>query len=164
MTASSPPLTHQHRSWKLTLLVLVLFFLISLLTNIMGPLIPETIRSFKLSLAAAGLLPFAFFLSYGLVSIPAGMLGDRTSAKKVLLCALGLQLAGALLFPSMPSYATALVSFFLIGIGSAALQVIINPLLRVSGARSTTRSTRRWRSSSSGPRPFSPRNCTRTWC
>jgi len=62
--------------------VLVLFFLISLLTNIMGPLIPETIRSFKLSLAAAGLLPFAFFLSYGLVSIPAGMLGDRTSAKK----------------------------------------------------------------------------------
>jgi len=115
------------------LLVLVLFFLISLLTNIMGPLIPETIRSFNLSLAAAGLLPFAFFLSYGLVSIPAGMLGDRTSAKKVLLGALALQLAGTLLFPSMPSYATALVSFFLIGVGSAALQVVINPLLRVSG-------------------------------
>ncbi|MCC7174804.1 MAG: MFS transporter [Bryobacterales bacterium] len=133
MTAPSRPLAHPHRSWKLTLLVLVLFFLISLLTNIMGPLIPEAIRSFHLSLAAAGLLPFAFFLSYGLVSIPAGMLGDRTSAKGVLLGALALQLAGALLLPSMPSYATALVSFFLIGIGSASLQVVINPLLRVSG-------------------------------
>ncbi len=111
----------------------LLFFLISLLTNIMGPLIPETIRDFRLSLAAAGLLPFAFFLSYGLVSIPAGMLVERTSAKKVVLWALVLMFAGALAFPSIPRYGTALGSFFLIGAGAAALQVVINPLLRVAG-------------------------------
>jgi fucose permease len=121
------------RSRKLTLLVLFLFFLISLLTNIMGPLIPEMIRSFRLSLAAAGLLPFAFFLSYGLVSIPAGMLVERTSAKKVVLWALVLMLAGALMFPSIPRYGTCLASVFLIGVGAAALQVVINPLLRVAG-------------------------------
>jgi FHS family L-fucose permease-like MFS transporter len=122
-----------NRSRKLTLLVFFLFFLISLLTNIMGPLIPEIIRSFGLSLAAAGLLPFAFFLSYGLVSIPAGMLVERTSAKKVVLWALMFMFAGSLMFPSIPGYGTSLASFFLIGVGAAALQVVINPLLRVAG-------------------------------
>jgi fucose permease len=38
-----------------------------------------------------------------------------------------------LLFGLFPVYAIALVSLFLIGIGMAALQVAINPLLRVSG-------------------------------
>ena len=122
-----------NRSRKLTALVLFLFFLISLLTNILGPLIPEIIRDFHLSLATAGLLPFAFFLSYGLVSIPAGMLAERTSSKKVVLGALVLMFAGSVALPSAPRYGTALASLFLIGVGAAALQVIINPLLRVAG-------------------------------
>ena len=124
---------HSNRSRQLTGLVFFLFFLISLLTNIMGPLIPEIIRDFRLSLAAAGFLPFAFFLSYGLVSIPSGMIVERSSAKRVVLWALVLMLAGALTFPSIPRYSTALGSFFLIGVGAAALQVVINPLLRVAG-------------------------------
>ncbi len=61
------------------------------------------------------------------------MLVERTSPKKVLLWALALQAAGALLFPSYPLYVSALASFFLIGIGAAALQVVVNPLLRVAG-------------------------------
>jgi FHS family L-fucose permease-like MFS transporter len=122
-----------YRSWKLTWLVMLLFFLISLLTNIMGPVIPEVIRSFHVSLAAAGLLPFAAFLSYGLVSIPTGVLMERTATKRIVLAGLVLELAGALLFPAHPQYQTALASLFLMGIGSAALQVVINPLLRVSG-------------------------------
>jgi fucose permease len=113
--------------------VFLVFFLISLLTNIMGALIPEIIRSFQLSLTAAGLLPFVFFLSYGLVSIPAGLLIEQTPAKNVVLGALALEAGGALLLPLQPVYATALASFFLIGIGAAALQVIINPLLRTAG-------------------------------
>ena len=121
------------RSRKLTVLVFLLFFLISMLTNIMGPLIPEIIRGFHVSLAAAGLLPFAFFLAYGLVSIPAGILMERTSAKKVVLGALALEVAGVLLLPLWPRYAMALASFLVVGIGAAALQVVINPLLRVAG-------------------------------
>ncbi len=130
---AAPPAPRGNRSPRLTVLVLALFFLISLLSNIMGPLIPEIIRSFRLSLAAAGLLPFVFFLSYGLVSIPAGLLAERTSPKMVVTLAVGLMLAGSVMFPSLPRYSTALVSFFLIGVGGAALQVVINPLLRVAG-------------------------------
>jgi fucose permease len=44
-----------------------------------------------------------------------------------------LAFAGALLFSALPRYPTAIVSLFLIGAGMAALQVAINPLLRVAG-------------------------------
>jgi len=63
-------------------LVLLIYFVISLLTNILGPIIPEIIRSFSLSLTAAALLPFAFFIAYGLTSIPAGILIETYFPKK----------------------------------------------------------------------------------
>ena len=125
-----------HRSRKLTVLVFVLFFRISLLTNMMGSLIPEVIRDFRLSLAAAGLLPFAFFLSYGLVSVPSGMLVERTSARRVVLWALVLMFPGALAFPSFQGMVRRWGLFFLIGVGAAALQVVIN--LAASGRRRGT--------------------------
>jgi fucose permease len=43
-------------------LVFATSFVISFLTNILGPIIPDTIQSFHASMAAAALLPFSFFL------------------------------------------------------------------------------------------------------
>jgi fucose permease len=114
-------------------LVMLTFFVISLLTNIVGPLVPDIIKSFDLSLTLVALLPFAFFIAYGVMSIPAGMLVERFREKPVMVGAFLLAFAGALLFASLPSYPTAIVSLFLIGAGMAALQVAINPLLRVAG-------------------------------
>jgi len=79
------------------------------------------------------LLPFAFFIAYGVMSIPAGMLLERTREKPVMIGAFLLAFTGAMLFASIPRYPTAIVSLFLIGAGMAALQVAINPLLRVAG-------------------------------
>ena len=121
------------RSFFLIILVFVVFFAISLLTNIIGPLVPDIIRSFRLSLTLVALLPFAFFIAYGVMSIPAGMLLERVREKPVMLGAFGLGLAGALLFGLLPRYPTAVLSVFLIGLGMAALQVTINPLLRTAG-------------------------------
>ncbi|MEL4395628.1 hypothetical protein AAEH73_21695, partial [Shewanella algae] len=42
-----------------------IFFCISLLTNILGPLIPDIISGFRISLGLAAVLPFAFFIAYG---------------------------------------------------------------------------------------------------
>jgi fucose permease len=109
------------------------FFVISLLTNIIGPLVPDIIKSFELSLTLVALLPFAFFIAYGVMSIPSGMLVERFREKPVMIGAFVLAFAGALLFASIPRYPTAIVSLFLIGAGMAALQVAINPLLRVAG-------------------------------
>jgi len=121
------------RSSGMVALVLLTFFVISLLTNIIGPLVPDIIKGFELSLTLVALLPFAFFIAYGVMSIPAGMLLERYREKPVMVGAFVLAFAGALLFSALPRYPTAIVSLFLIGAGMAALQVAINPLLRVAG-------------------------------
>jgi fucose permease len=117
----------------IVLLVFLIFFVISFLTNILGPLIPDIISGFHISLGLAGFLPFAFFAAYGVMSIPAGMLLERFREKPVMIAAFACALAGSLLFATTPTYAIALVSLFLIGIGMTLLQVAINPLLRVAG-------------------------------
>ena len=114
-------------------LVLLTFFVISFLTNIIGPLIPEIISSFSLSLTLVSFLPFAFFIAYGIMSIPAGVLTEKYGGKFVMLFAFGIAFVGALLFGLFPQYNVAIISLFLIGSGMAMLQVVINPLLRTAG-------------------------------
>jgi len=48
------------RSRFLVGVVFVVFFVISFLTNILGPLVPDIIAGFHVSLTMAGILPFAF--------------------------------------------------------------------------------------------------------
>lgn len=121
------------RSKYIVALVLLTFFVISFLTNILGPIIPDIIRDFQVSLTAAALLPFSFFIAYGALSVPAGFLVESWGEKKVMLASFAVALAGSLLFALFPVYRVSIVSLFLIGAGMAALQVAINPLLRVAG-------------------------------
>lgn len=120
------------RNYFIVALIFLIFFIISLLTNILGPIIPEFISSFKLSNSMAGFLPFAFFFAY-IVSIPAGSLAEKYSAKSLMLSAFIMAFIGAFCFALFPKYQTALPSLFIIGIGMAMLQVIINPLMRAVG-------------------------------
>jgi fucose permease len=121
------------RSKYVVALVLTTFFVISFLTNILGPIIPDIIQSFHVSLTAAALLPFSFFIAYGVLSIPAGFLVESWGEKKVMLASFAVALAGALLFALLPVYRVSIVSLFLMGGSMAVLQVAINPLLRVAG-------------------------------
>ncbi|MCG2589609.1 sugar MFS transporter [Rhodohalobacter sulfatireducens] len=121
------------RNYYLVVLILVTFFVISFLTNIIGPLIPEIIEDFNLSLTLVALLPFAFFIAYGVMSIPSGLLIEKYSDKKVMIAAFLVSFVGALFFALYPNYLVAVISLFLIGTGMAMLQVAINPLLREAG-------------------------------
>jgi len=121
------------RNRYMVVLVFLTFFVISLLTNILGPIVPDIISSFHVSLTAAGFLAFAFFIAYGVMSIPAGFLVERYTEKPVMVCAFLAGTLGALSFALFPTYRVAMVSWFVIGAGMAALQVAINPLLRVAG-------------------------------
>jgi fucose permease len=114
-------------------LVLLTFFVISLLTNIIGPIVPDIISSFRVSLTAAGFLAFAFFIAYGVMSIPAGFLVERFTEKPVMIVSFLAATLGSLSFALFPRYSVAVVSLFAIGAGMATLQVAINPLLRVAG-------------------------------
>lgn len=122
-------------NYSAVFLVLVTFFAISFITNILGPLFPSLVEDFNISLAVAGFLPFSFFAAYGVMSIPSGMLVDRYGEKFVMLVAFVMAAGGSFLFAMQPSFFMAMGSLFLIGSGMAMLQVAINPLLRVSGGQ-----------------------------
>lgn len=121
------------RNYFIVGLVFLIFFVISILTNILGPLIPDFINGYHLSLTLAAFMPFAFFVAYGVMSIPAGMLVERYQEKAVMLAAFTLAFLGSLLFATFPYFLVGLISLFLIGTGMAMLQVAINPLLRTAG-------------------------------
>jgi FHS family L-fucose permease-like MFS transporter len=114
-------------------LIFLIFFIMSFLTNILGPIVPDIIKSFRVSLGAAAFLPFSFFVAYGVMSIPAGFLVERFSEKPVILSCFAAATVGALSFALFPSYPVAIISRFAMGGSMATLQVAVNPLLRVSG-------------------------------
>src|SRR5688500_19295505 len=77
-------------------LIFLIFSVISFLTNILGPLVPDIIDSFDLSIGIAGFLPFSFFVAYGIMSIPSGILIERYSEKMVLIAGFVLAFVAAL--------------------------------------------------------------------
>jgi MFS transporter, FHS family, L-fucose permease len=121
------------RNYYLVVLIFLVFFVISFLTNILGSINPNVSDSFKLSGVMTGLLPFSFFIAYALMSIPSGMIVQKYNEKISMVSAWAIAAIGALLFALFPVFPVFLCSLFLIGCGMALLQVAINPLLRVSG-------------------------------
>lgn len=122
-----------NRGNSIVALILLIFFVISLLQNMLGPLIPDIIDDFSLSLTLAGFLPFSFFIAYAVMSIPTGFMIEKFREKAVLLVAFFISFAGAILFATNANFTYALLSLFLMGAGVAMMQVGINPLLRVAG-------------------------------
>jgi MFS transporter, FHS family, L-fucose permease len=121
------------RSRYMVALILLIFFVMSFLTNIPGAIIPDIITSFGTSLMVVALLPFFFFSAYGVMSIPAGFLVERYTEKPVMVASFVAGLLGSLCIALHPSFVVIVAASFVIGAGMAALQVAINPLLRVAG-------------------------------
>lgn len=121
------------RNYFLVILIFLIFFAISFLTNILGSINPNVSDSFVLNGTMTGLLPFSFFIAYALMSIPSGMIVQKYNEKKCLVFAWILAFAGALIFSLFPVFPVFLGSLFLIGCGMALLQVALFPLLRVTG-------------------------------
>jgi len=121
------------KNYFIVSLILLIFFVISFLTNILGPLVPDIINSYHLSLTMVALLPFAFFIAYGVMSIPSGVLVEKYREKSVMTAAFVVAFLASLLFALFPVYWVAILSLFLLGAAMATLQVAINPLLRVAG-------------------------------
>src|SRR5712692_4287542 len=131
--ATHPVTKPATRNRYMVILVMVTFFVISLLTNVVGPLVPDIINSFHVTLTAAAFLAFSFFIAYAVMSIPAGFLLELLTEKPVMIMAFLAGTLGSLSFALFPHYGVAIVSYFVMGAGMAVLQVAINPLLRISG-------------------------------
>ncbi len=123
----------KNRSIGMVILIFVIFFVISLLTNIINAVLPQVKDSYSLTHGMAGLLPLSFFIAYGFMSIPSGILVKVMNRKAMLTLPFGLAFMAALLFGFFPHFPVYLVSLFSIGAGMAMLQVVINPVLRAAG-------------------------------
>ncbi len=123
----------ENRSLGMVILIVIIFFVISLLTNIINAVLPHVKESYSLTHGLAGLLPFAFFIAYGVMSIPSGMMVKKFNRKTMLVFPFGLACMAALLFGLLPYFPVYLISLFSIGVGMAMLQVVINPVLRAAG-------------------------------
>ncbi|HEV2696260.1 MAG TPA: MFS transporter [Verrucomicrobiae bacterium] len=120
-------------NYFIVLLVMVVFVAVSFVTNIMDPVGTDIQASFQLTEAQLGYLSFGLFIAYAVMSIPAGLLAERFSARTMLIGAFLSSTVGAFAIAAHPSFAVLIPAYFLIGVGFAVLQVVTIPLLRVAG-------------------------------
>lgn len=116
--------------------VTTLFFMWGFATASIDPLVPSVRAVFSLSYAEAMLTQFAFFLAYGVISIPAAFVLERTGYARTILISLGAMVLGCLLMPvatHLDAYALVLVALFVIAAGITQLQVAANPLAALLG-------------------------------
>lgn len=125
--------TTSKRYYHIIALVMLIFFVISFITNILNSIIVDVKNSFDLSLTLTGLLPFAFFIAYGVMSIPAGFLSEKYSDKTLLSLSFLFMALASMGFAFFPSYVVFSITLFALGSCMAVLQVIINPMLRIAG-------------------------------
>lgn len=125
--------TSTKKYYHIVLLVMLIFFVISFITNILNSIIVDVKESFDLSLAMTGFLPFSFFIAYGVMSIPSGFLSEKYGNKSLLVFAFVLMTVASLVFVISPGYLVFSFTLFTLGSCMAILQVIINPMLRIAG-------------------------------
>lgn len=116
--------------------VTTLFFAWGFVTSIIDPLIPSVKSIFTLSYAESMLTQFAWFIAYGVVSLPAAAILARLGFASTIVLALAVMVAGCLIIPvatSMGLYAGVLLALFVIASGVTTLQVAANPLVAVLG-------------------------------
>ncbi|MCB0453702.1 MAG: glucose/galactose MFS transporter, partial [Aequorivita sp.] len=78
--------------------VTVLFFLWGFITVLVDSLIPRLKDVFELTYFQAGLVQFAFFLAYLIISVPAGALLSHIGYQKGIIVGLATMAVGCLLF------------------------------------------------------------------
>ena len=116
--------------------VTTLFFMWGFVTASIDPLVPSVKAVFNLSYAESMLTQFAFFLAYGVISLPAAVVLEKSGYARTILLAVGAMLAGCLLMPvatHFSAYWFVLIALFVIAGGITQLQVAANPLAALLG-------------------------------
>ncbi|UVO55740.1 sugar MFS transporter [Sphingomonas sp. SUN039] len=116
--------------------VTALFFIWAFVTNLIDPLVKSMKVIYTLSDFETQLNQFAFFIAYGVVSIPAAWyLSRRGYANSIILGLVGV-VAGCLIAWSTSlshSFVTVLIGLFVAASGITLLQVAANPLIASMG-------------------------------
>lgn len=106
--------------WKALWFVTALGFVFSANYTNHGPLVPTLVKDLHITLAMAGFLTTAIFLTHGALQIPGGALADKLGAKRVALWSLLIITLGNFFIGVSNSYYQILALKFFIGIGTGA--------------------------------------------
>lgn len=116
--------------------VTTLFFAWGFITSLIDPLVAAVKGIFSLSDFEAQLSASAFFIAYGVMSLPAAALLARRKSVATVLIALVTMIAGCMLMlvaANVAVYALVLLGLFILASGITILQVAANPLAAVLG-------------------------------
>ena len=111
--------------------VVTLFFAWGFITSNNDPLIAAVRSIYSLGYTTALLTQFAFFIAYGVASLPAAALMARLGAVRMVVGALATMIAASLLAviaARIDTYGLVLAALFVMAVGITALQVAANPL------------------------------------
>jgi len=114
----------------------LLFFLWGFLTVIVDSLIPRLKEVFELSYFQAGMVQFAFFGAYFLLSIPASFILSKIGYKKGIVLGILMMAGGCLLFypaSSLRIFWIFMLGYFILAGGITILQVAANPYVTILG-------------------------------
>ncbi|MBV8254174.1 MAG: sugar MFS transporter [Chitinophaga sp.] len=135
------PVADTRQSYTPALISLaVLYFMMGFITCLNDTLVPFFKKGFTLTYSQSSLVQFYFFLTYGVMSIPAGRIVMQTGYKKGMVLGFGIAAIGGLLFyPAsvFHEYALFLAALFVVAIGIVLLQVAANPYITVLGPSRT---------------------------
>ena len=138
------PLNQEKQNYTPALISLgVLYFMMGLITCLNDTLVPFFKSGFTLSYAESSLVQFYFFLTYGVMSIPAGKIVEKIGYKNGMVLGFSIAAFGALLFfPAsiFHQYALFLAALFILAIGIVLLQVAANPYVTILGPARTASS------------------------
>jgi FHS family L-fucose permease-like MFS transporter len=118
------------------ILLTLLFFLWGFITVLVDSLIPRLREVFTLSFFQAGMVQFAFFGAYFLLSIPASSILSKIGYKRGIILGLITMAFGCLLFYPAASYrefGIFMLAYFILAGGMTILQVAANPYVAVLG-------------------------------
>lgn len=137
MTPSSGPAPKAGGSLVLAVVyVTALFFIWALVTNLLDPLLKTMKTVFTLSPVEANLTGFAFFIAYGVMSMPSAAFLSKFGYAKSVIVGLSGIVAGcfvAIAAAKLHVFGIFLVGLFVMASGVTLLQVAANPLIASMG-------------------------------
>jgi len=101
----------------------VTYIVENFLRSAVGALTPILIEELGITHGAMGLLTTAFFLVYGLMQVPAGILGDSIGPRRVIIWSTAVTVIGVFLFWINRSYPVLFLAQFLVGVGCSTFYI-----------------------------------------
>ena len=129
--------TNSNSNKRALILVISLFFLWALTSNLLPVLIPHLKKATGVNTLQASLVDSAYWLAYFLIAIPAGMVMKRFGYKATIISGLLLAAAGAFLFPlaaDSKTFSFFLIALFIVASGMTFLETSASPFIREFGS------------------------------